>query len=577
MGRPRKSYEVEALPHSLGSPHSAIVRFESGLNQVQKYDFTGVEPVACATALATAFRYHDAASSGTTRKTTSFAIRRFCEFLRATGRSVPTEIDTQCVSEFIDWLDAKYVSTSSRRSIWSRVRQLLRWLATTKPDWSAPDLVLPFGPFTGTNRGTAMKRVLPRSDMERILKCAREEVECVWRQFQVGQDLLRNAEPIGRRPNSSLNLDDLGTLLRLLVERYGGRPPISPDWRLKRAIALHGGLAGISRYLFATPDALAPYLLLVGAQAFANTHALVDLRRDCLTDHLLFEHRVVLTWEKGRSSRVQRRSFLRRQRFGVPDLIEQLRALTEPLLTDLPLADREFLFVARFLNQPRGTRRLTVNAMSYGLSRFAERNELRGPDGEFLRINPSVTRATGLNLAHEAFGGDITKTMMVANHASIETTRRYVAQPSNRAKAELELTKLQKHFIGTVQQDLRDAPKLDAPAHGANASASGFNCRDPFSGAGPGQVEGKICTAWLGCFTCPNAVVPINAEVLARLEATRDALLKAKMDIAPARWDLLYGPKLMILEREILPHFPSRLAVDAASMRSNVPAIPPIE
>jgi hypothetical protein len=69
-----------------------------------------------------------------------------------------------------------------------------------------------------------------------------------------------------------------------------------------------------------------------------------------------------------------------------------------------------------------------------------------------------------------------------------------------------------------------------------------------------------------GCFTCPNAVIPLEADTLARLLRMRDALSEAKARLAPDRWHILYAPKLEILERDVLPRFNGslmRFAVEA--------------
>src|SRR5262249_59120752 len=92
-----------------------------------------------------------------------------------------------------------------------------------------------------------------------------------------------------------------------------------------------------------------------------------------------------------------------------------------------------------------------------------------------------------------------------------------------------------------------------------NATASGFICADPLAGIAPGQSKGKLCTAWLGCFTCPNAVIPLEIDTLARLIRMRDALSDARARLSPDRWHLLYAPKLEILERDVLPRFPTVL------------------
>jgi hypothetical protein len=77
--------------------------------------------------------------------------------------------------------------------------------------------------------------------------------------------------------------------------------------------------------------------------------------------------------------------------------------------------------------------------------------------------------------------------------------------------------------------------------------------------------------------TCPNAVIPLEPETLARLLQTRAALVKSRAVIADDRWRVLYAPKLEILERDVLPRFPAELIGQAMPLMSALAPLPPIE
>ena len=138
---------------------------------------------------------------------------------------------------------------------------------------------------------------------------------------------------------------------------------------------------------------------------------------------------------------------------------------------------------------------------------------------------------------------------------------------------------LQAQFVKTVR-DGGETETVDETVAGVDArhaTASGFLCRDPLSGIGENQKPGRLCTAWLGCFTCPNAVIPLEPDILARLLRTRAALIDARAGMAPDRWRLLYAPKLEIMDRDIVPRFPSALYAAALTQIDAVPPVPPIE
>lgn len=83
----------------------------------------------------------------------------------------------------------------------------------------------------------------------------------------------------------------------------------------------------------------------------------------------------------------------------------------------------------------------------------------------------------------------------------------------------------------------------------------GFGCKDPLAGIAPGTHRGELCTNFMGCFTCPNAIITSDPSTVARLLQARDHLRAAAAKLHPARWQTFYAPQLRILEEDILPRF----------------------
>jgi hypothetical protein len=104
----------------------------------------------------------------------------------------------------------------------------------------------------------------------------------------------------------------------------------------------------------------------------------------------------------------------------------------------------------------------------------------------------------------------------------------------------------------------------------------GFSCRDPFSGIAPGTRKGELCTNFLGCLTCPNAILAGDARTLARLLQARDHLKEAAQSLHPARWAAIYAPQLRILEEDILTRFSAQQLSAAQALRSTLPSLPPL-
>lgn len=283
----------------------------------------------------------------------------------------------------------------------------------------------------------------------------------------------------------------------------------------------------------------------------------------------------MVSWHKGRAGREQRRSFMRDKSFSVPVLIEQVLAMTERLVPHAPQRDQGALFLTGMIAASRANGVIPCYMASKLTRRFVERHGLVGDDGKPLKLTLAALRASGLTLAHERLGHDILKTQALANHANPDTTQRYVDRPRVRKAQALAIGRLQARFVEVVRGNA-DSPQKSEPVPDLrNATAAGFMCRDPLAGIAQGQRKGELCTAWLGCFTCPNAVIPLDEEVLVRLLATQAALADGRSAMVPERWRLLYAPKLEILEREILPRFP--YAMLEAAARKPLPPLPPVE
>jgi hypothetical protein len=93
----------------------------------------------------------------------------------------------------------------------------------------------------------------------------------------------------------------------------------------------------------------------------------------------------------------------------------------------------------------------------------------------------------------------VLKTQVLANHASPDTTRRYVDRPVVRAAQAIELGRLQGRFVAAVRSGDLSLPSKRGESEpiisAQNATASGFICVDPLAGIAPGQSKGKLCTA----------------------------------------------------------------------------------
>tara|TARA_A100001391_G_C5080248_1_gene279922 strand:+ start:1272 stop:3044 length:1773 start_codon:yes stop_codon:yes gene_type:complete len=590
MPRRQKDYRVAPSPEPLiGNPGALLVNVVDADGQLEcAFDFSIFDRPAMAAEWALAFRHHYAANQPANRASAFRTLKFWFAFLAEYDAAIAAtrDVDTGVLNAFIVWLGTRSWSKGSRYTVWSIIKQYVAWLKRNRPDLVHPDLEIPFNPFPRKNAEARQREALSRDEMECVLTAARRDIEAAWALFDEGRAALArvNRKAIVSEPDlARLDLDDIGVMLAVIDGRFGGVPPKVDDmlrkgaglWHLHFAMIRHGGMGEIAGRLFALPDTIVAYMIAIGAQTYANAEALRLMRRDCLSEHLLLEGRVLVSWRKGRAGREQRRSFLRDKSSSVPVLIDQVLAMTERLVPHTPRRDQNHLFLTGIIN---GSRRVGVipGYLATKLTRrFVARHGLLGDDGKPLKLTLAALRASGLTLAHERLGHDILKTQVLANHATPDTTQRYVDRPRVRKAQALAIGKLQARFVEMVRGDAESLPEAEVLPDLRHATAAGFICSDPLAGVAEGQRKGELCTAWLGCFTCPNAVIPLNEDVLVRLLASRAALTDARATMAPERWRLLYAPKLEILERDILPRF-SEAMLEAVA-RVPLPQLPPVE
>jgi hypothetical protein len=178
--------------------------------------------------------------------------------------------------------------------------------------------------------------------------------------------------------------------------------------------------------------------------------------------------------------------------------------------------------------------------------------------------------------------GDLRQVSAVANHANLSTTVRYVQMPEVQSQNQVRIAGLQSAFLGHIQkQEPSAAPKTGIKGTngrvipiGKVVSMFGFECSDPYSGIAPGSHRGELCTHFMGCFTCPNAIITPQPTTLARLLQARDHLRFAATSLHPLRWQAIYEPQLRILEEDILPRFSASELADAEPLRSKLAPLP---
>lgn len=529
-------------------------------------------------ALAEAFWSHFGAQAERCILTRWHYIKTFDRFAGETGAvAAMADIHRDLLLRYIDWLNAlrrpggQPWTKSSRSSAYGALSTLLQWLERCRPGVIPASIEYPFNPFPWRNRDTPARDKISAVELRALLKACEADIE---------HSRARRDAAAAQRINDSSTPGTLGWFLQYVDERCAGIVPQTVELKRSkqrqhaRTLAALGGQKQVEPCLYPRAESLLAYYLAILIHTAGNPDPIAELGRDCLQSLPLLDDRQALVWFKARAHSIQRRTFLSTDRLEPPALVKDLlqwNARLQPLAPPA-LRDRLFLFKG-----PRGTGALSSGNVKHMLPAFCKRHALP-------RFSLASIRASVLASFYRA-SGDLLRAKTVANHAHLATTVRYVQMPEVHAQHRARIAAMQSAFIGHIEQarsngtparSATSAPASKDPAvpGGEVVSMFGFGCTDPFAGTAPGTQRGQLCTHFMGCFTCPNAIITPDPTTLARLLQARDHLRVAAGALHPARWRAVYAPQLQILEEDILPRFSAAELAAAAALVVGLPPLP---
>lgn len=547
-------------------------------------DFTCLGlPTPIGRALAEAFWSHMKAQSESTLWSSWQRLKIFARFVSETrSLSSISDIRRDLLLRYIEWLNCQKNgngrpwSNNTRSRPYITLCVLLKWLLRCRPGLLG-QIDFPSNPFPWRDR-----------DAKRITRVSSEALRAILKACERDIIALRTLRTSAEKEHSAVrasgekSLKTLGGLLDHIDQRYDGLLPHRRNMRhadghsIEGAVARLGGTRRIEPCLYPRAESLVPYYLAILIHTAGNPDAISKLSCDCLQPVPLIEDRELLVWKKSRARVLQRRSFRSSDPFEPPTLVREILEWTHRLRPHAPLANRDRLFLFRGNS---GVNTLTKSRLTPLYKEFAARHGL--PSFTLAAVRPSV-----LSAFYRA-SGDLRTVKRIANHAHISTTVSYVQGPEVEAQNRSRVAALQRAWMGHL-----DAPpsNTEATADAAESSSDtdrarpagtavslfGFNCKDPFGGVAQGTRQGELCTHFLACLTCPNAIIGRDALTLARLLQARDHLRDAAGHLHPARWAAIYAPQLRILEEDILSRFSSRDLVQAELLRPTLPSLLPL-
>jgi hypothetical protein len=396
-----------------------------------------------------------------------------------------------------------------------------------------------------------------------ILIAAKREVDEVWQAFSTASSI---------DPRSQL-----GRLIQVVKsEHHGVVPRFAGNERLlnTRIDPTLPTVEAISRRLHATPNSLAPFLILLAYETAANADPLREFERDCLHDDVIFKDRAIVVWGKRRSSREQRVSRDKRGRYSAPALITKIKALTAPLVQHAAPHLRARLFLARNASAESFVAGISPTMALCLIERFLKRNRLAEEDGTPVHFTLEMMRPSVLAEVYRRTG-DLLATARFANHVNLETTIRYVIDRLTDDLHDTAIAEVQERLSESILAIRGGGTKLEE-ADAAPGRRDSIDCANPYRAPGM-RIPGEQCPSWLWPLNDPGLVVKDDPEVVVHHVRQLRALETRRNLIPIGRFEKLYGDALRIIRDEILSQLSAQTILAANLLADALPALPVFE
>ena len=337
---------------------------------------------------------------------------------------------------------------------------------------------------------------------------------------------------------------------------------------LRLAVKACGSRSAVEPLLYPTPDSIIPFVILLAYETAANSDALYNFQRECISDDVLFADRSFIMWEKARAGSEQRVSRDNRGYFSAPQLVKRVLEYTQPLTKHADSLSKSRLFLVRHhrgkivpLDSQMASRAIKAMAARHGICWTIDGNET---------MNIQMMRPTVIAEIYRQTS-DLFVTMRFANHASPQTTIRYVIDQITDELHDVSIAMTQTQLsnrVRKVEKDIQqEATIISRPSLGMER-----DCANPYD-APAKLAPGSLCPEWLWPLTDPGLIVPDDPTVAVTHVRMARALNKLKLSTNASHFALVYGDALRIITQDVLPML-SPATIDAAELLANLmPAI----
>ena len=512
----------------------------------------------------------------------------FFEYERTdTGRTYLawTSVDDGLLSRLISWMSSAEVGPRLRPATkahrYNVIRAFFEWLKLGPPLLSE-GWVVRRNPWPLSYHSVKSRDGLSEASLALVLKAAIQDIEQTIANWDKARAIID--DPLVAVPPRAAKISAYKSqtvVLKTLATAFSDRLPTRAELMIERrglydALRTYPTLSYGSAIKAIVPTArlIAPFVVLIALATLFNPETILKLR----WSHIDEEHPVFgadrwrLRGDKPRSGREQVRSFPARvtDLTNPISLLKLLRQQTARLRDELPQELRDYVFVFRVENRARATAFVASDSSrtgwSWALRRFIDEYQLEP-------FTLADLRPAGSDLVDELTGGNLLAQQMLLNHAKPETTAQYYTSHAARARRQEKLAQA----MEWRERYARSGGKVDPRGQlgSSRAATPGYECFDPYDSPVPGQVAGRLCSAYGHCPSCSlHAVNFSSPKSLARIIQLAARLDEASEQLATQRWLSRWVPVQKAVRKHL---YLFTEEIYTAARQLQLPPIPEIE
>lgn len=350
--------------------------------------------------------------------------------------------------------------------------------------------------------------------------------------------------------------------------RVKGASPLFPPERLRLAEALRDDIIAIHRRQFTGTDsaAMVVCLLAVAIRTGANPTPLLEASRNCLREHPFLPNmkRLELFKRRGNATKLSSLRYSKTEEgsLAIPmdgvALLTKALKLSESLIAEAKAAHQDRVWLYRDSSQKTSRGKVTVltrHTVAYGIADLIERHNLKGDDGQPLRLNLSRLRKTLENRYWAISGGDLIATAALMGHDPKVADTHYLACTQQMRENAT--------FVGEAMPDVyRSGATVQKVIPILPGKSPTGRCKDPYQGD-KAPKNGEPCDDFFSCFTCKSYAVVGSSEDLHRLFSFYWFLEREMNHARTQDWREEFRNTMNLIDRFTADKFDSQLVADA--------------